>query len=76
MILKINRDFSLYAVNQLVFLTDTDCVLCQVGTEHTHICNIHILIFIFSCSYQKDKRVKYANFEIKQYFSEIESIRE
>jgi len=37
-ILKINSHYSLYTINMLVFLIDTDCVLCQVGPNlHTYV---------------------------------------
>jgi hypothetical protein len=43
MILKINSHYSLYTVNMLVFLIDTDCVLCQVGP------NFYMCVCVCAC---------------------------
>ena len=32
--LRTNKDFSLYSINWLVFITETECAYCAVRTEY------------------------------------------
>ena len=56
MIHKINSDFSLHSINQLVFTMDIDCDLCEIRTNFLFISymkvNPHIFTFHFNTVFQ------------------------